>query len=97
MERRSVGSMTAGDELLLSNLLEALDDLYDQAPGAEVRVWRLLLATSRAFSGDPSRSEPIDSAAHAMGDLLRGGLSSHELNRRALIVTDEARRVAGAP
>lgn len=89
--------MTAGDDLLLSNLLEALDDLYDQAPGAEVHLWRLLLATSQALSSDAHLFRTLDSAAHALDELLRGGLSGYDLNRRALSVTDEARRIAAAP
>jgi hypothetical protein len=74
---------------LLGNVLDALDDLYDQR---ERSVWwteRLLTATAVALKGT-SWEEPMTIVAHALRP-LRFGQDPAEANRLALIATDDLR------
>lgn len=80
-----------GDNELLGNVLDALDDLYDRRERSEVNLGRLLAATSAAMQDTTWQARLTEVEATLVG-LLRSGLDPNELNRRALVATDDLRQ-----
>jgi hypothetical protein len=88
------------EQRLLSMVLDALDDLYDQRFGAPVghvrdtraEVWlvRLLIAVSVALQGSTWERQLMDVAV-AIQALLRSGLTGSDLNDAALEATSDLR------
>ena len=85
---------------MLSQILDGLDDLYDQrfgAPADRVRdtraeIWlvRLLTAAGVALQGSTWESQLTDVAAEIQA-LLRSGLGGNDLSDGALDVTADLR------
>ena len=94
------------EQRLLSLVLDGLDDLYDQRYGApphrserdhhaEVWLTRLLIAVSVALEGSTWESQMM-SAASAIQELLRSGVSGADLSDAALDATDHLRHAIAA-
>jgi hypothetical protein len=87
-------TMDSHEEVLLDNMLTALDRLYDQKCGA-VDVQALALATAAAIA--PHDLAPLlAETAAALTDLVRKGLPPDQENLEALVVTDPLRQRVGA-
>jgi hypothetical protein len=76
-----------------SDVLESLDDLYDQCISV-AQLRRLLTACTIALRG--SALEPVvAAAAEALAGIAASTLTDEEMNSAALIATDELRRYVG--
>jgi hypothetical protein len=83
-----------GDRLLLHNLLDSLDRLYDRDCGP-ADVYMLLNATAAGIK-DQSWITPIGQASTALVNHVRSGKSAEEQYKQALIVTNDLRlKLAG--
>lgn len=79
---------------LLGNVLDALDDLYDQRERAEWWLQRLLVATGCALRDSPWERAMAESAK-ALRLILSGDGTDSEKNAQALAATGDLRlRVA---
>ena len=74
-------------QLILSNVLDGLDDLYDRRERAVINLWRLLVVSGPAL-GDVWEA-PMAAAASDLRSLI--GLSDEESNGPALDATDALR------
>ena len=74
---------------LLSNLLDSLDDLYDQRDRSEWVLERLLAATSEALRGS-TWEEILTACSHALTEMIRH-VAVQEWNEQALAITAELR------
>jgi hypothetical protein len=87
-------TMDSQEEVLLDNMLTALDRLYDQQCGA-VDVQALAYATAAAIA--PHDLAPLlAETAAALADVVRSGFPPDQENREALVVTDPLRQRVGA-
>jgi hypothetical protein len=84
------------DTVLLDNLLDALDRLYDQKT-AVIDLQALLTASSAGLE-DQTMARAASTAAEDLTAILRRNLRPDEENRQALIATDKLRQmIAGTP
>ena len=83
------------ERLLLSNVLDSLDDLYDQRERADINLWRLLVATGQALR-DTNWLRPIRAAANDLADVIRTDSDSTTKDRLATVVTDELSQMIAA-
>ena len=74
---------------LLSNLLDSLDDLYDQRDRSEWMLERLLAATREALRGTVWE-EILTACSEALTEMIRH-VAEQEWNERALAITGELR------
>ncbi len=88
--------LTDQERLLLGNVLDGLDDLYDRTERADWQLWRLLAATSRALR-QTRWALLLDEAAIELERVLRSGSDGDETYLKALSVTGPLRTaIAGA-
>lgn len=90
-----LGMFSAADEeQLASDVLERLDDLYDQLIGVR-QLERHLRAASVALRG-ASWASILNAAVSALTEISTQGVGESERSTLALIVTDDLRRWVGA-
>jgi hypothetical protein len=82
-------------KLLLDNLLDSLDDLYDRRERAELWTLRLLAATSEALK-HTTWHDPIEIAAAQLLEIVYSGQDSEALYKQALTVTGDLRLLLAA-
>jgi hypothetical protein len=83
------------ERVLLENVLDALDDLYDQRERAAWWAERLLVATAVALQGSQWEG-PMSEAAQALGRIRRDAADVDGAYTSALAATDDLRHlVAG--
>lgn len=75
--------------LILGNVLDGLDDLFDRRPRAALNLWRLLVASGAALGGDWERN--MSSAASQLLELIRSRMGDEMINGPALSATDDLR------
>ena len=83
--------MVIDDSVLLDNLLQALDRLYDRE--TTVIDLQALLTASSAGLGDQAIARAASRAAEDLTTILRRDLAPVDANRQALIATDDLRRM----
>jgi hypothetical protein len=82
------------EALLVSNLLEALDRLYDQQ--TTVKDLHALLQASAVALGDTRLGSALLHASDAVGEILMTQRTELENNFDALLATDPLRRLVAA-
>ncbi len=78
------------EKILLENVLDALDRLFDRHCSA-IDVWALLLATSEALRATEHASQ-LEGPVPDLLAVVRSGASAEVVRQRALEVTDELRK-----
>jgi len=87
-----MGTSPTANVYFSTNALDGLDDVFDRKPGANVWLWRLLLATRDAMAG--SRWEkPLSAAAEGLQASFRQQNDPEVGNEQALTATDGLRRM----
>ncbi len=81
--------VTAIEQNLLGNVLDALDRLFDRQSSV-TDLWALLFATAEALRGTPYYHE-IEGPVAALLTLVRSGASEEVQRDHALEVTDRLR------
>ena len=77
-------------QLILGNVLDALDDLYDRRERAALNLWRLLVASGAAVG--PLWDEAMLTTAANFLKLIRGGDGEDAINSSALVLTGDLRQ-----
>jgi hypothetical protein len=77
------------EKLLLENLLDALDRLFDRK-SSTLDVWALLFATREALQGTEHESELKRPLAELLA-VIKSAASSETQRDRALVVTNDLR------
>ena len=75
--------------LILDNVLDALDDLYDRRERAALNLWRLLIASATALGG--TWATAMNAVAADLLGLIRQGLTDEQINAIALDATHDLR------
>lgn len=75
--------------MLLNNVLDALDRLFDSESGV-IDIYAITYASSQALIGDPL-FPLLDVAATGLAALVRDALPDMEARARALDITNELR------
>ena len=87
--------MTASQKLLLGNLHDALDDLYDRRERADLWTWRLFAATSEAVR-HTTWHDSIHTASTRLYEIACSGLNAEFRYVAALAATGELRLLLAA-
>ncbi|HWL08206.1 MAG TPA: hypothetical protein VNQ76_07375 [Planctomicrobium sp.] len=89
MATEAIVAMTTREKILLENVLDALDRLFDRQSSV-VDIQSLLLATSEALSS--TCHEPLlRTAERELQTIIRSTTSEEERRDRALLVTNDLR------
>jgi hypothetical protein len=88
-ERQSAFVTDGKHQLILGNVLDALDDLFDRRERAALNLWRLLVASGPALGGEWEAA--MAATAADLRGTLRGGLTDDQSNRLALVATEDLR------
>lgn len=88
-------ALTDGQRLMLDNVLDSLDDLFDRKGDAETWLLRLLIATTEGFRGTPWEG-PLESAANRVTAISRSMEGSDRRYSEATEATADLRRLIAA-
>ena len=89
---RWIGNCPPGSASYWRTFWTGLDDVFDQQPGANVWLWRLLRATTEALI-DSRWANPMATAAEGVELSLRNQEDTDLAYERILMATDGLRRM----